>query len=108
GLVTPQPELLDWLASELVDGGWQLKRIHRLSLTSQTYRQSSRVANDKALLLDPGNVLLWRQNLRRLEAEAIRDTILAVSGLLDRTMGGRGIFPTPPPEVLATPPMPGP
>src|SRR5262245_32672489 len=107
GLAPTHPELLDWLASELVDGGWRLKRIHRLILTSQTYRQSSRVANDKALLIDPGNVLLWRQNLRRLEAEAIRDTILAVSGLLDRTMGGRGIFPTLPPEVLATQSMPG-
>ncbi|HKB38858.1 MAG TPA: PSD1 and planctomycete cytochrome C domain-containing protein [Gemmataceae bacterium] len=107
GLPPTHPELLDWLAAELVEGGWRLKHIHRLILTSQAYRQSSRVANSKAGLADPGNVLLWRQNLRRLEAEAIRDTVLAVSGRLNPAMGGRGVFPTLPPEVLATQSMPG-
>src|SRR5262245_31090374 len=107
GLPPTHPELLDWLAAELVDGGWRLKRIHRLILTSQAYQQSSRVANNRALRVDPDNTLLWRQNLRRLEAEAIRDTVLSVSGRLNRTMGGRGIFPTLPPELLATQSMPG-
>src|SRR4029077_17369119 len=55
----------------------------------------------------PGNTLLWRQNLRRLEAEAIRDSILTVSGRLNRTMFGRGIFPRLPPEVLSTQSRPG-
>ena len=110
------PELLDYLASELVGnategvpyrGAWELKRLHRMMLSSATYRQSSRVANEKAVTLDPDNTLLWRQNLRRLEAEAIRDTLLATSGSLNLQMGGRGIFPTIPPEVLAGQSRPG-
>lgn len=101
------PELLDYLASELIRGNWELKRLHRLMLTSATYRQSSRVANEKAVTLDPDNTLLWRQNLRRLEAESIRDTILATSGSLNLQMGGRGIFPTIAPEVLSGQSRPG-
>jgi hypothetical protein len=101
------PELIDWLARELIDGGWRLKRIHKLIVLSSTYCQSSGARNDKALAVDPGNVLLWRQNLRRLEAEAIRDAILASSGHLNRTIGGRGIFPTLPAEVLQTQSRPG-
>jgi mono/diheme cytochrome c family protein len=101
------PELLDYLASELTRGHWELKRLHRMMLTSSTYRQSSRVANEQAVMLDPDNTLLWRQNLRRLEAEAIRDTILATSGSLNLQMGGRGIFPTIPPEVLSGQSRPG-
>src|SRR5260370_20399166 len=65
-------------------------------------RQSSRTTRPQAMALDPGNTLLWRQNLRRLEAEAIRDTILAVSGRLNPKMGGRGIFPALSREVLST------
>jgi cytochrome c553 len=86
------PELLDWLASELVEGGWSLKRLHRLMLLCSAYRQSSRgdEASDKA---DPRNELLHRMPIRRLEAEAIRDALLAVSGGLDRTMFGRGPAP---------------
>jgi hypothetical protein len=83
------PELLDWLASELARGGWRLKRLHRLILLSATYRQASRpvaVARKK----DVENRLLWRQNLRRLEAEALRDAVLSVSGEMDRTLGGPG------------------
>ena len=101
------PELLDYLAGELTRGNWELKRLHRMMLASATYRQSSRVANEKAVMLDPDNTLLWRQNLRRLEAEAIRDTILATSGSLNLQMGGRGIFPTIPPEVLSGQSRPG-
>jgi hypothetical protein len=107
GSLPTHPELLDWLAAELVEGGWRLKRLHKQIMLSHTYRQSSRVSNDRAVRLDPGNTLLWRQNLRRLEAETIRDTILAVSGRLNRQMGGRGIFPTLPPEVLSTQSRPG-
>jgi hypothetical protein len=101
------PELLDYLAAELVEGGWRLKRLHRLIMLSDIYRQSSRVADEKGMAQDPDNTLLWHQNLRRLEAEAIRDAMLAVSGRLNRRMGGRGIFPDLPPEVLSTQSRPG-
>ena len=107
GLRPSHPELLDWLASALVRRGWSLKQMHRLILTSSTYRQASRVDHPAALTTDPANRLLWRQNLRRLEAEAIRDSILAASGSLNLRMAGRGIFPTLPAEVLATQSRPG-
>jgi len=81
------PELLDWLASELVARGWSTKAIHRLILTSATWRQSS-APRAEALAVDAGSRLLWRFPPRRLEAEAIRDTMLAVSGDLDLTRGG--------------------
>jgi hypothetical protein len=99
--------LLDYLAAELVDGRWRLKRMHKLIMLSAAYRQSSRAHNPHAQLVDPANRLLWRQNLRRLEAEAIRDAILTTSGNLNLEMGGRGIFPELPPEVLATQSRPG-
>ncbi|MBY0229800.1 MAG: PSD1 and planctomycete cytochrome C domain-containing protein [Gemmataceae bacterium] len=83
------PELLDWLACELIDSGWSLKRIHRLIVASAAYRQASAHDRSKAAL-DPENKLLWRWSPRRLEAEAIRDSLLAVSGQLDRRMGGPG------------------
>jgi hypothetical protein len=83
------PELLDWLASEFRDGGGTTKRIHRLILLSNAYRQSSRL-DPKAAELDAGNRLVWRNLPRRLEAEAIRDAMLSVSGELDRRMGGPG------------------
>ncbi len=83
------PELLDWLASEFRDGGGTVKRIHRLLLLSSAYRQSSRL-DLKSADLDAGNRLVWRMLPRRLEAEAIRDTMLSVSGELDRRMGGPG------------------
>jgi hypothetical protein len=102
------PELLDHLASELVRGGWELKRMHLRIMSSGTYRQSSSVTSQPSgQNRDPDNVLLWRQNLRRLEAEAIRDAILSASGQLNLAMGGRGVFPTLPPEVLATQSRPG-
>jgi cytochrome c553 len=81
------PELLDWLASELMKQGWSVKKMHRLILLSSTYRMSSN-HDAKAAAADPENRLLWRANVRRLEAESIRDSLLAVSGLLDRTAGG--------------------
>ncbi len=83
------PELLEWLAGELVRGGWRLKPVHKLLMTSAVYMQSA--ASDPAReRLDPENRLLWRWTPRRLEAEAIRDSMLAVSGTLDRTMYGPG------------------
>jgi hypothetical protein len=83
------PELLDWLAAELVSAGWRLKHLHRLIVTSRAYRQSS-AARPEALAVDSGSRFLWRYPPRRLEAEPLRDTILAVSGSLDRRMGGPG------------------
>ena len=86
------PELLDWLASEFLANGGRLKPIHRQIVLSATYRQSSRL-DEHARSLDGGNRRLWRMNPRRLEAEEIRDAILAVAGTLDRRMGGPGYNP---------------
>lgn len=83
------PELLDWLAGELIRSGWSLKHMHRLIVTSDSYCQGT-ATNAKNQAIDPDNKLLWRRTPRRLEAESIRDTLLAVSGGLDRTMGGPG------------------
>jgi hypothetical protein len=82
--------LLDWLASELVQRGWSLKHIHRLIMTSSTYRQSS-TARPDTLAKDPDNRLFGRMNRQRLESEGIRDNLLAVSGELDSTIGGPAI-----------------
>jgi hypothetical protein len=87
------PELLDWLAATLVESGWRLKPVHRLIVLSAAYRQSGRspVAAE-ASRLDPENRLLWRFNRRRLEAEEVRDTMLAVSGRLNPKAGGPGVM----------------
>jgi hypothetical protein len=95
------PELLDWLASELVAGGWRLKPIHRLIVTSAAYRQSSRVRDPDRARDDPDNLLVWRFPRRRLDAEAIRDAMLAASGELNRKAGGPGVRPPIEPEVEA-------
>ena len=102
------PELLDWLASELMDHGWSLKHIHRLILGSEAWRRSSD-ANPglEAAAKDPGNELWWRQGFRRLEAEAARDMVLMASGRLNRKAGGRGFFPTLAGEVLEGGSRPG-
>ena len=89
GGLPSHPELLDWLAAEFRDSGGSLKKLHRLILTSATYRQGS-AGNPEAEKVDAGNTLLWRQNRRKLEAEAVRDSVLAMSGKLDLTMGGAG------------------
>jgi hypothetical protein len=81
------PELLDWLARRFVESGWSMKAMHRLIMNSATYRMSTRL-DEAAALADPDNRLRWRFDRRRLEAEAIRDSLLAVSGELDRSMGG--------------------
>ncbi|MEO6036061.1 MAG: DUF1553 domain-containing protein [Verrucomicrobiota bacterium] len=83
------PELLDWLASEFVRTGWSIKQIHRLIVLSSTYRQSSQ-PNSTAQKIDAADALLWRFPPQRLEAEPLRDAILAISGNLDPAMGGRG------------------
>ncbi len=83
------PELLDWLAAELVRNGWKLKPIHKLIVTSAAYRQASEV-NAEGLRVDPQNRLLWRRTPNRLEGEAIRDAILAISGTLEPAMYGPG------------------
>ena len=83
------PKLLDWLAGELIRNGWRLKPIHRLIMTSATYMQAAD-ATQSGRRHDPENLLLWRRNSRRLEAEIIRDTLLAVSGTLDSRPYGKG------------------
>jgi len=92
GVPPTHPELLDWLAVNLMENGWTLKRLHRMIMTSTTYRQMSVQPSDgqssQAKSVDPDNHLLWRMNLIRLDAEAVRDAILADSGKLDRTIGG--------------------
>jgi hypothetical protein len=85
------PELLDWLADEFVRGGWSVKHLQRLMLLSAAFQQSSAPRAD-ALAADAGGRFLWRYTPRRLEAEAIRDSMLAVSGALDLTMGGPGFY----------------
>ena len=89
GVRPTHPELLDWLAAELVSSGWSLKRIHRLILTSRAWRQSSQPRKE-ALAVDGGSRFLWRFPPRRLEAEVIRDNILLATGTLDSRMGGPG------------------
>jgi len=81
------PELLDWLAVRFVESGWSVKALHRLILLSSTYAMSTAV-DSRSLAADPENRLHWRHNRRRLEAEALRDGLLAVGGTLDQTMGG--------------------
>jgi hypothetical protein len=83
------PELLDWLAAEMLENGESLKGLHRLIVTSATYRQSSK-SDPTAEAVDAENHFLWRQNRRRLDAESVRDTVLSVCGTLDLTMGGPG------------------
>jgi hypothetical protein len=92
------PELLDWLAAEFLRSGWSIKTLHRRIMLSNTYQQRS--DNNTAYLEhDPQNRLLWKFNRRRLDFEAMRDAILAVSGRLDPTMGGRPIAINDPPFV---------
>ena len=98
------PDLLDWLAVEFVDRGWSIKAMHRLMVTSATYRQSARVdmADKRAALAnqrDPDNHLLWRANRRRLEGEAVRDVMLQLSGQLNRRMFGRSARPDLPSDL---------
>ena len=85
------PELLDWLAVELMENGWQMKHVHRLIVTSRTYRSRSTIGavHHPNLDRDPENVFLWRSHSRRMEAEVVRDSVLACAGTLDDTVGGQ-------------------
>lgn len=113
GTPPTHPELLDWLASEFMAHGWSLKWLHRQIVTSEAYRRSSMgpsqgdAAMEVAVAKDPANTLLWRQNLRRLEAEVLRDSVLWISGRLNRVPGGRGFFPLLSGEVLEGGSRPG-
>lgn len=95
GATPVNQELLDWLAVDFMNNGWSAKYLHKLIMKSSVYRQSARQGNEawveKAKVTDPANSLLWRMNLRRLDAEALRDSLLAVSGKLDKTQGGPAI-----------------
>jgi hypothetical protein len=95
------PELLDWLASEFVEGGWTVKRMHRLLMTSAAYQRAS-FADGTNLKADPANTHLWRFNMRRLTSEEVRDSMLAASGELNvSTAGGPSMYPKLSAEVLA-------
>ncbi|QDT66805.1 DUF1549 domain-containing protein [Calycomorphotria hydatis] len=86
------PELLDWLTRQFLDGGWRLKHLHRLIVTSATYRQSAQHPDsDEMAAIDPQNEYYWRADARRLDAEQIRDSILAVTGQINDRMGGPGV-----------------
>ena len=101
GEAPSHPALLDWLAVELVEGGWDSEALLRTLVTSATYRQAAR-ATPELLERDPQNVLLARASRPRLEAEVLRDCALAAAGLLDRTVGGPSVFPPQPPGIWAS------
>lgn len=98
------PQLLDWLAVDFVKHGWKAKRLHKQIMMSAAYRQSSRQTDnpkyERAATEDSQNALLWRMPLRRLEAEALRDSVLAVAGRLDTAMGGPSVGLTARPDGL--------
>ena len=114
GAKPSHPELLDWLATEFIRQGWSLKKLHTVIVTSATYRQAASAseaspvqlaslrssAAKRPLDVDAENVLLWRQNLRRLTAEQLRDSLLAVSGLLRERNGGPPVWPELPADIL--------
>ena len=102
GAKPSHPELLDWLACEFMDHGWSLKHLHRLIVTSETYQQDSKVTTT-LLEKDPYNRLLARGPRFRVEGEIVRDIQLAVSGLLNPAIGGRGVMPPAPAHLFEKP-----
>jgi len=106
GTPPTHPQLLDWLASDFMDGGWQLKRMHKQIMLSAVYRMAS-AADPAGLEQDPENDLFWRFNMRRLAAEEIRDSILAVTGSLNRSQYGPSVYPAIADEVKAGQSRPG-
>jgi Protein of unknown function (DUF1553) len=105
GEMPSHPELLDWLVSEFVAGGWHIKALHRLILNSAAYRQTAvRSQSDLAagLRVDPENRLLWKRTVQRLDAEEIRDAMLAVSGELDPAIGGPSVPTSRPRRTIDT------
>jgi hypothetical protein len=99
GTPPTHPELLDWLATELVRSGWSWKAMHRLIMTSRTYQMASAFSQPRNIESDPDNHYLWRFPVRRLEAEIIRDVILSASGQLNLEAGGPPFFPAVAPSV---------
>jgi len=95
------PELLDALAKEFVADGWNIKNLHRRMVMTEAYRRESSFDHAANLKIDPENISLWRFRMQRLEAEAVRDQILAVAGSLNRKVGGPAVFPPLAPEVAA-------
>lgn len=102
GDLPTHPDLLDWLAVNFMDSGWDVKQLHRLIVSSSTYKQASKVTPE-ALERDPYNKLLARGSRYRLEGEVVRDVALAASGLLNTKVGGPSVYP-PAPEYLFQPP----
>jgi hypothetical protein len=87
------PELLDWLAVEFINRGWSMKEMHRLMMTSEAYQMASRYNDAAAAASDPNDNYLWRFRIQRLDAEVVRDSIMAAAGTIDLTIGGPPIFP---------------
>jgi hypothetical protein len=102
GETPSHPELLDWLAVEFMHQGWSVKRMHRLIMASEAYQMASQYTDSGNAGKDAENKYLWRFRLQRLDAEIVRDEVLAVSGALDRTVGGPPVFPPIAPEILAS------
>ena len=100
GAPPTHPELLDWLAVEFMNRGWSIKAMHRLLMTSEAYRMTASYERDASRAADPENELLWRYRPQRLEAEVLRDSLMAVSGGLDPTLGGPPVFPFIPERIL--------
>lgn len=94
------PELLDWLAVEFMENGWSMKRMHKLLMTSEAYQRGSGFTAAVNEQKDPENQYWWRFRAQRLEAEVVRDAILAVSGSLNAKIGGEAVFPPLPEEIL--------
>ena len=100
GTLPSHPELLDWMAADFMDNGWSMKKLHRLILTSGTYRQSS-VEQPAAVAIDPRNQWLGRQSRIRVDAEIVRDLILSTSGALTTRIGGPPVHPPQPAGVYS-------
>jgi hypothetical protein len=102
GETPTHPELLDWLAVEFVNRGWSIKEMHRLMMTSEAYQMASTYVHPANQEKDPQNHYLWRFRTQRLDAEIVRDSILAVGGSINLTIGGPSVFPALPKELLTS------
>ena len=99
--IPSHPELLDWLAIEFVEGGWSIKRMIKMIVLSETYKQGLiNPSSNEIMQIDPDNRLLWKRDIRRMDAEVLRDSLLEVSGDLNLKMGGESFYPDLAPEVL--------
>jgi len=104
GVLPSHPELLDWLTTEFIQKGWSIKQLHRLIMTSETYKMESAFSREADLKTDPTNVYLWRFPPHRVEAEIIRDLTLSASGQLNPQAGGEPFFPAIPATLRADQP----